>query len=119
MGKIRVGLCGPGLARSCRAKGRAAHPSAGFDVAGFHRRIDAALEPPVHAQHALISERHHLGHEHGGDALLRVEPMVGVVNAGPGEAAGAAAFRHRLPGDHVAETPSADLGGPWFAAMLP
>jgi hypothetical protein len=53
----------------------------------------------------LVRERQQLHQDHAGDVARRIDPEIGVGEAGPGEAAGAAAFR-RLGGvDQEAEPP--------------
>ena len=53
--------------------------SAGFHLAGFHRRQTLALEPPVDPQHALVVTEH-LRHEHRGDDFFN-SSRIRVVNA--------------------------------------
>src|SRR5690349_17489963 len=71
------------------AAGRPAGQSAPPARALCHRAIDLGFEPVEQAEHGVVGEGQDLGHQHAGHALLRVEPVVGVEQAGPGEAAGA------------------------------
>src|SRR5215831_3966307 len=71
-----------------------------------HRPVHAALEVAVDAQRVMVREGQNLGHEHGGDMLRRIDPVIGVEQSRPGEAAGAAATWHCPHGDHVAEPPA-------------
>src|ERR1035437_5884186 len=65
--------------------------------------IDAALEACERFQALLVGERQHLHQDHAGDVARRVDPVIGVGEPRPGEAAGAAALR-RLGGiDQEAE----------------
>ena len=53
--------------------------------------VNGALEFAVELDGFVVGERQDLGQDHAGDMLLRVEPIIGVVDAGPGQAPGAAA----------------------------
>src|SRR5712691_87129 len=69
------------------------------------RVVDRALELAVELDGALVGEGEDLGHDHAADPPRRIDPVIGVEDAGPGQAAGAAAVRAGLYVDHVAETP--------------
>ena len=55
--------------------------------------IDAALEARERFQALAVGERQHLHQDHAGDVARRIDPEIGVGEAGPGQAAGAAALR--------------------------
>ena len=71
------------------------------------RHGDAALELTIKAHCAVVGEGQDLGQDHAGNMLLRVEPVIGVVDTRPGHAPGAAAVGPRLGTYHIAETPFA------------
>src|SRR6516225_7073702 len=73
--------------------------------------IDAALKLTVEGNGFMVGEGQDLSHENAGNALLRIEPVIGIVNPGPGDAAGAAAVGPRLRAYHVAEPPFANHAG--------
>src|SRR6516165_8315399 len=70
--------------------------------------IDAAFKLTVEGNGFMVGEGQDLSHENAGNALLWIEPVIGVVNTGPGDAAGAAAVGPRLRAYHVAEPPFAN-----------
>jgi len=55
----------------------------------------------------MVGKWQNLGQDYTCHALLRIEPIVRIIDAGPGEAAGATAIGPWLRIDHVAETPFA------------
>src|SRR5215472_4505254 len=69
--------------------------------------VDAALELAVEGDGLVVGEGQELGQEHSGDALMRVEPVIGVENSAPGDAGGTAAVGPGLRCHHVAEAPFA------------
>src|SRR5262249_31688888 len=68
--------------------------------------VNAALELAIERKRGPISKGQNLRHEHGSDALRRINPVIGVEETGPGQTTGAPAVRPRLHVDHVAKTPS-------------
>jgi hypothetical protein len=68
--------------------------------------IDPTLELAVDAQRPLIGERQDLGHEYAGDAFGRIDPVVGIEQPAPGEAACATPVRPWSHVDHVPEAPA-------------
>src|SRR4029077_6663899 len=64
---------------------------------GIQPGINPALEARKSFQRLGVDERQQLHQDHAGDVARRVDPEIGVGEAGPGQAAGAAAFR-RLGG---------------------
>src|ERR1700753_1683838 len=63
-------------------------------------RVSCLLEGVEQRQGLGVGERQDLRGIDAADALLLVDPVVGVGEAGPGEAAGRAAGRRRRGGDH-------------------
>src|SRR6516162_2828946 len=72
----------------------------------IHGTINGALEPTVERKRGPISKGQNLRHEHGSEALRRIDPIISIEETRPGEAAGAAAVRSRRHVDHVAKAPS-------------
>src|SRR5437762_2997645 len=70
--------------------------------------VDCALELLDEAEALLVGEGEDLGEDDAGQVGLGVDPVVGVGQAGPGQAATAAAGWGLLGGDHVAEAPLLD-----------
>src|SRR5262249_44430500 len=72
----------------------------------IHGAVDAAFELAVERKRRPIGKGQNLGHEHGSDALCRIDPVISIEETRPRKTAGAAAVRPRLHVDHVAKTPS-------------
>src|SRR6516162_140958 len=73
--------------------------------------IDAALKLAVERDGFMVGEGQELAQKHPGDALVRIQPVIGVENSAPGDAAGAAAVGPRQRVDHVPKTPFARNSG--------
>ena len=78
-----------------------------------HRRdlgdlVKAAFELGKGLQRLRIGKWQELHEDDAGDVLGRVDPEIGVGEAGPSEAAGAPARRRSLGVDHEAEPPFLD-----------
>src|SRR5271166_2991928 len=73
----------------------------------LQRIINAAFELAVELDGLMVGKWQNLGQDYTCHALLRIEPIVRIIDAGPGEAAGATAIGPWLRIDHVAETPFA------------
>ena len=71
----------------------------------IHRSVDSSFELAVDPQRAVIGKGEDLRHENSGDAPTRINPVIGVKQAAPGQAAGAATVWTCLHVDHVAEAP--------------
>src|SRR5262245_59314241 len=67
--------------------------------------VDAALERIVKSQRLAVRERQKLHHDRTGDAPGRVEPIVGIVDAAPAQAAGGALAGDRIGRDKEGEAP--------------
>ena len=88
-GCLRIGTCGStAMTVSSRCSLRRALAAAGIEPG-----INAALKARKSFQRLGVEERQQLHQDHAGDVTGRVDPEIGVGEAGPGEAAGAAAFR--------------------------
>src|SRR5258708_29632678 len=73
--------------------------------------IDAALELTIDVERAPVGERQDLHHDHAGDARRRIDPVVGIVQTGPGLAVCRATLADRIDIDHAGEAPAqADAG---------
>src|SRR5215831_6917824 len=95
-----------------RGVGRAMRPDRPrLSLCRLQPTIDAALEFAIERDGFVVGKGQDLGHEHAGNALLRIEPIIGVVNPGPGAAAGAAAVGTWLRGYHVAKSPFGNHAG--------
>src|SRR3954464_9071192 len=78
----------------------------GARSARFHDLIHAALERVVQKQRLGVGERQELRQDNAGDALLRIDPEVGVVDSAPAQAArrplaGTCADVRRNPSPHL------------------
>src|SRR5579859_3112505 len=73
--------------------------------------IDGALEAVEQVEHGGVGEGEDLGEDHAGDAAGRVDPVVRVRQAGPGQAAGAPTGGRLFSADHVPEAPLLDHAG--------
>src|SRR6266404_4670078 len=82
-----------------------------FGLSRFQRVVDAVLELAVERDGLGVREWQDLGQKHASDALLRIKPVIGIVDPGPGNAAGAAPVRPRLCVDHVSQAPFARNAG--------
>src|SRR6187399_530026 len=74
---------------------------------GFSERvINPALELPIGDKRRFVDEGQDLRHDDARDPRRRVDPVIGVEQPGPSQAAGPAAIGHRAGIDHVAEPPA-------------
>src|ERR1700735_1399942 len=80
-------------------------------VSGADCGIDAALKGRVEVHRPMIGEGQDLRHDDAGQSALRIEPVIGVEDAGPCDAAGAAPVGARLRRQHIAKTPAHRLTG--------
>src|SRR5882724_13192543 len=68
--------------------------------------VNPALEPAIDVKRTPVGERQNLHHDHTSDARRWIDPVVGVVQTGPGLAAGRTALAHRIDIDHAAKAPA-------------
>ena len=97
----------PGGGGSPRREGaaRAPAPPCVRDSGGLERRVHPSLHVPQEPEHRLVGERQDLRHDRPGDLLGRVDPVVGVEDPGPAQAAGAAPVRSGLGVDVEGQAP--------------
>src|SRR5262245_13298097 len=67
--------------------------------------VDAALERIVERERLAVGERQELGHDRAGDAAGGVDPIVGIEDAAPAQAAGGALAGDRVGRDEEGEPP--------------
>jgi len=67
--------------------------------------IDAALEGVVERKRLAVGEREELHQNHTCNAAHRVEPIVGIVDSAPAQAAGGPFAGDRVGGDQESEPP--------------
>src|SRR4029079_12474005 len=80
-------------------------------LCALQRSVNAALEPAIGAQCAMVGKRQNLRPENSRHVLRRSDLVVRIEKAGPGHASGAAPLRHRLHVDHVTQAPSETYTG--------
>src|SRR5258708_25869895 len=74
-------------------------------AAGIEPGVNAVLKTCKSFQTLVVRERQQLHQDHAGDVAGRIDPEIGVGEARPGEAAGAAAFRGLGGGAQEAQPP--------------
>src|SRR5262245_28367423 len=67
--------------------------------------VDAALEDVVKSKRLTVREREELRQNHTCNAADRVEPIVGIVDSTPAQAASRSLARHSVGGDQESEPP--------------
>src|SRR5688572_11713263 len=96
-----------------RPPSSATQRAANVDPALFELSVCRLFESPQRADGAVVVERQQLHHVHGADLLDRIDPELGVEDAGPAHASRAAeALRCRIVRRDLKPEPELVLAGP-------